>query len=311
MTIISIYGQEISKKENQFWELFDTQNIALLKEFNKNDFIKNNYWFYKHPVIEAIKSRNYILVDYLLSTGIKQTLEIDDRSGKDIIQIILSEKLDEGVIYILNKRKDVSNQVILSIIEQSKNIEILDILLKKIGNIDSFIGGYTLFIYSILNDNDIFTEYLIKIGCDLNMPYYTIKIGQLMYGETVVSLKTPLDLLIERNKNNIVEIMMKLNAKTFKQLVNENIDYGNYLSKIFFERKVFKFYTRDMTKLKEFPREKSLKLGTVSKNATVYIIDQSEKVLAGDHYSIWYLICTEDGKIGWVKNNQLYYPSYM
>jgi len=314
LVAISVNAQEISKKEQKFWEIFNTQNIELLEEFNKDGFIKNNFWFYKHPIIEAIKNKNYILVEYLLSSNIRNTLEIDDRKEKDIIEILVSEKFDEEALYLLNKRSEISNQLILSIIEKSQNIELLELLIKKIGNIDIYIGNYydyTLLIYSIIKDNDSYIEYLVRNGCDIQKPYYTVKVGSLMYGEVVVALKSPLDLIMEKDKTKLIELFLKLNAKTVKQKLTDDIEYGKYLFKIFTEKKASKFYTSSPVELKEYPRDKSMKIIAIPQKKIVYIIDQTEKILNGDHYILWYLICTEDGNIGWVKNSQLYYPSYM
>ena len=186
-------------------------------------------------------------------------------------------------------------------------------LIKKIGDIDSYIknSSFTLLVYSILKGNELFTEYLVKLGCDLQRPYYTIKTGQIMYGGIVVSLKSPFDLVIESNNSKIINIFKKMNAKSTKQLIEEDESYGKYISKIFSEKGFQRIFTSNSVDLKEFPREKSMTITTIPKQMIVYILDQSEKVLSGDHYLLWYLICTKDGNIGWVKNSQLYYPSEM
>jgi len=312
LTIPSIYGQEMSKKEQMFWDIFNTQNIESIKAFNNDSFISNNYWFIKHPIIESIKKNNYALVDYFLSENIRNTIEIDDRRGRDIIEILVSEKNDEGVLYLLRKRDIVSSEIILAIIKQSNNIKILDSIIIKIGDINAYIGNYstyTLLNYSIMEKNDIYIEYLIKKGCDLRKPYYSIKMGQLMYGEVLI--KTPLDLLVEIKNSKFIDIVKKMNAKTFQELLKEDDSYGIYLAKMFSEKRFPKYYTSDSIALKEFPREKSMMITSISSKAIVYILDQSEKELVGDHYSFWYLVCTKDGIIGWVKNTKLFYPSEM
>lgn len=314
LTSFSVCAQEISKNEKQFWEVFEKQNIELLEKFNEDGFITNNFWFYKHPIVEAIKIGNYTLVDYLISKNIKNTIEIDDSRGKDIIELLVAEKNDEGTLYILNKRVDIPRQVILSIIEKSYNIKIFELLINKIGDVNSKIGlynEYTMLIYSILKDNDIFVNYLVKRGCDLNMPYYSIKVGPLMYGETIGLLKSPLDLLVEKNKTKLIDMFKEKNAKTVKEMMDEDEAYGKYLSKILSERNVFKFYTSSSVELKQFPRAKSFTIRKIQGNTSLYIIDQSEKIRTGDHNTLWYLICTEDGSIGWVRNGQLYYHSEM
>jgi len=312
--VLPIFGQEMSKKEKLFWEVFNTNNIESIKAFNKDDFIKNNYWFKKHPIIESIKMNNYNLVDYFLSESVRNTIEIDDRRGKDILEILASEKQDEGVLYLLSKRTVISGEIILSIIKQCANTKILDLLIQKTGDINNYIGNYstyTLLSYSIIEGNDVYIEYLINKGCDLRKPYYTIKMGQLMYGEVVVIVKTPLDLLVEMKKSKFVDIIVKMNAKTFQELINEDDSYGLYLSNLFSEIRFPKYYTYDSIELKEFPREKSMTIRAIPKKTTVYLLDQSEKELAGDHYSLWYLVCTKDGIIGWAKNTKLFYPSEM
>ena len=327
----SVFSDIISKKEQAFWDQFSKQDISLLQPYADNGFIKGNYWFGKHPIVEAFWIGWKSGAEWLIENGIKQTIEINESKSQDVCISLIGINSGEGAIYLLNKRKIVTDEIIEAVIRNSKSTVLIDLVLALCGDINKYIvediqrsrdyAGpidtnylYTFASYAAKNNNIVSLQCVYKAGGDVNSLSYGFKPGRFEYGAAVPFVFTTLDLvkgnIKQENEDRYKpfkpneELLKYLISISAKEFVIDNVLEYPYLKDLIkeIERKGYYFIARRDVKLYELPREKSF-VNIEYKNVTkIYLIDRYQ---TGTEYT-WYFVVDEGLNIGWIKNNNIW-----
>jgi len=311
-------GQPISKTESEFWKDFRSYQVEAIKIYCLSGFIEKNFWFRDNPFLAAIKEKKFDIADLLAGYKIRQRIEIDDQSSRDIIDDLASSNDIEGLKYLIKIRKNINDSAMLMLIKKTESTELLSISLPYYGSINkliqidsstardeaSIVRYTTVLIEAIKQKKATYVKCIIDAGADVNLAGYDLYCGQLMYAQAIPSIVAPLDAALDITQVDIQKILKDSGGEKAEALLDSGKINLTSLLRNLAERTWPKYIITYKTDMKELPREKSYSLLSLDINTPVFLLVRGESKIAGDSANCWYYVYA-DGHYGWVINRNI------